>query len=975
MPEAIVAAVVDAALAAGVEEATIAAIGEFIATYGTTLQVASAVYTLRSQQLRSERAARDAHNASLKDRYVMVRGTTEPRQMVLGRQRVSGPIGFIKSYGTKNEHLVYTVLLAAHEVDAIETIYFDDEPVVLDGSGNVTGIRRTDEFSIAAATGTFTISSLAQTGTVTAVAKYGTTTTTLTVTGVTGTSVSVSGASSSATGLLVITYQPDPCPFVPSVVSSTTEYFTPGANPATFTLASAPAGTVTGTQSTGTGIDQQDITVTASMAGLVATFTGVTPGVQCAVSYQSAAAGYRARVRKYLGAPGQAADSAMVSNLGGVWTSAHVGTGLAYLVVELDYDPDSFPGGIPNVSAVVRGLKCYDPRSGTTTWTENPALLMRAYAIHPLGGRQAATAIDDAVISTAATVCDTSINYVVGTATHTRATYTAGLVAKSGTRPSDVLNDLAQAMGGRWCMVDGTLKIRAGAYTAPVMALDASWLHEGGGVTVTPGRNRMDVINAVTGTFADEAADYKVLAYPKVIASAYVTTDGTELPTDMQMAGVTFTGQAQYIAACALRYARSALTVKMTCNLRAYQLEPFDVITVTLDRFGWSSKTFEVLDTSWTIEGGIELTLKAIDSSIWAIDSAYTAGVPAANTRLPSPWDIPAIAGLSAVSNSTTVQKQPDGSNKARILSSWTLVQDQRVTQGGSVELKWGLATKPEAEWQSVICAGGQTSAYLDPVHVGASYIVKARTVTSIAVSPWCSHVLCAVSNTSAFGGTVDFATGVTGSTKPANNATVNRVTYSSSAPGSPVDGDMWVDTSTAPYVIKVRVSGAWQTGANLSTGALAQLNSVDTAQIVAGAATGVVVATVSSFSLASPSHTPDGEAYRDAVVSITYTPSVTGDILISLSALWDYVPMSIFLELTGGINISGSWAAANDSVSEFVRAPSTGLQYNGSVNTTRRFSCTSGVSYTFVFLAKYYGTSDVVNMTNVEMRLEAIKR
>lgn len=728
------------------------------AAVATAVQVASAVYTLRSQQSRAERAARDSYNASLKDRYVMVRSATDPRQLVLGRQRVSGPIGFIKSYGTKNEHLVYTVLLAAHEVDAIETIYFDDEPVVIDGAGNVIGVQRQDEYSIAAATGTFTISSTPKSGTVTAVAKYGTTITTLTVTGVTGTSVSVSGANPSATGLLVITYQPDPCPFVPNVVASTVEYFTPGSDPATFTLATAPGGTVTGTQSTGAGVTQQDITITASMAGLVATFTGVTPGVQCAVSYQSAAAGYRARVRKYTGAAGQTADATMIANLGGVWTSAHVGVGLAYLVVELDYDADSFPGGLPNVSAVVRGLRCYDPRSGATAWTENPALLMRAYAIHTLGGRQAVATIDDTSISASANVCDASLGYVVGSATFTRATYTAGLVARSGTRPSDVLNDLAQAMGGRWCMVDGMLKVKAGTYTAPVLALDASWLHEGGAVTVTPGRNRMDVINAATGTFADESSDYKVLPFPKIIAAAYVTTDGTELPADMQMSAVTFSGQAQYVAACALRYARAALTVKLTCNLRAYQCEPFDVITVMLDRFGWVSKTFEVLDTSWTIEGGIELTLKAIDASIWAIDAAYTAGVPAANTRLPSPWDIPVIAGLSAVSNSATVQKQPDGSNKARILASWTLVQDQRVTQSGSVELKWGLATRPEAEWQSVICAGGQTSAYLDPVHVGSSYIVKARTVTSIAVSPWCAHVLCAVANTSAFGGIVDTA-------------------------------------------------------------------------------------------------------------------------------------------------------------------------------------------------------------------------
>lgn len=48
--------------------------------------------------------------------------------------------------------------------------------------------------------------------------------------------------------------------------------------------------------------------------------------------------------------------------------------------------------------------------------------------------------------------------------------------------------------------------------------------------------------------------------------------------------------------------------------------------------------------------------------------------------------------------------------------------------------------------------------------------------------------------------------------------ATKNIVTWSAGAPGSPANGDVWVDTSTTPYVTKVRVSGAWQIAANHTT-------------------------------------------------------------------------------------------------------------------------------------------------------------
>ena len=58
----------------------------------------------------------------------------------------------------------------------------------------------------------------------------------------------------------------------------------------------------------------------------------------------------------------------------------------------------------------------------------------------------------------------------------------------------------------------------------------------------------------------------------------------------------------------------------------------------------------------------------------------------------------------------------------------------------------------------------------------------------------------------------------VGGSGRPADNATVNIVTYSSTAPSSPVNGDMWVDTSVTPLLVKVRAGGAWLVGANYST-------------------------------------------------------------------------------------------------------------------------------------------------------------
>lgn len=51
----------------------------------------------------------------------------------------------------------------------------------------------------------------------------------------------------------------------------------------------------------------------------------------------------------------------------------------------------------------------------------------------------------------------------------------------------------------------------------------------------------------------------------------------------------------------------------------------------------------------------------------------------------------------------------------------------------------------------------------------------------------------------------------VSGSGKPADNATKNVLTYSPTAPGSPTDGDIWIDTSVTPRTIRMRLGGTWQ--------------------------------------------------------------------------------------------------------------------------------------------------------------------
>jgi hypothetical protein len=114
-----------------------------------------------------------------------------------------------------------------------------------------------------------------------------------------------------------------------------------------------------------------------------------------------------------------------------------------------------------------------------------------------------------------------------------------------------------------------------------------------------------------------------------------------------------------------------------------------------------------------------------------------------------------------------------------------------------------------------------------------------------------------------------------------AEGATVNRMYWQNSAPESAVDGDVWADTSSSPVVLYLRVSGSWVSAANLSTGQLAQLDSVATAQIGANAATEVLTPSTSSGTY------PKAVISRSILGGIVFTPAVdcVAEVTVELDA------------------------------------------------------------------------------------------
>jgi len=386
-------------------------------------------------------------------------------------------------------------------------------------------------------------------------------------------------------------------------------------------------------------------------------------------------------IRKHLGTAGDPAEVQLVAQSAGKWTAAHRLAGIAYLYIRLDYSQDIFPGGIPNVKALVKGKKLYDPRSGLTVWSNNQALVVRDYLVTPaLAGGLGVTAseVDDTQISAAANICDEAVTLADAS---TQVRYTADGTVDTSRRPLDIMADLLSAGAGVLTYPQGVFKIWPGAYAAPAVTLTASDLR--GPVQLTTRMGRRDLFNAVKGTYSNPANFWQPSDFPQVSNATYATQDGGDVITrDINLPFTTDAIRAQRIAKINLEKSRQGMTVALPCNMRqAFGLAMWDTVSVTLSQLGWSAKVFRVVQWQLAADGlGVDITLREESAASYAWTSGDATVVDAApDTNLPSPFLV-AAPGAPTVTESLYTTTGSAGV-KSRVVVSWAASADAFVRQ------------------------------------------------------------------------------------------------------------------------------------------------------------------------------------------------------------------------------------------------------------------------------------------------------
>lgn len=466
--------------------------------------------------------------------------------------------------------------------------------------------------------------------------------------------------------------------------------------------------------------NDQEVKTSLSDATEVSADTGTTP------DYSS-----KASITAHFGSSTQTADSNLVSRTS--FTSNHRLRGIAYLYAFLEYDQEVFANGLPNISAIVKGKKVFDPRTDTTAFSKNAALCIRDYLTDTTYGLGATTSeIDDDSFIAAANICDEDVN-VLGGGTEKR--YTMNGIVDTAKSPRAILEDMLTACNGSIYYSNGKWKIKVGAYVTPTQTLTVDELR--GAIKLQTRNSGQDQFNAVKGVFVSPENNWQPTDFPEFTSEQFEADDGGDRQyVDVRFPFTTSVSTAQRIAKQMCFRNREQLLLTAPCNLKAFEYEVGDTVYVTNERLGFDEKPFEII--SWTLSPeasddgyifGVDLVLKETSAAIYAWDEAVDEKqFEFNNTTLPNAFDLVA-PGLNVSDELRTRNEEAISVLVCDVTTSSPFVTSFEVQarKSGDVDyINLGQATGNRFE--------------LLNVEDDATYEVRARSVNSFGVrSPFTS--------------------------------------------------------------------------------------------------------------------------------------------------------------------------------------------------------------------------------------------
>jgi hypothetical protein len=447
--------------------------------------------------------------------------------------------------------------------------------------------------------------------------------------------------------------------------------------------------------------------------------------------------------------------------------------GCTYCYLKLEYDTSTFPS-FPEIKATWHGKNdILDPRTGTTGYTSNWALVVSDVIQDTTFGLGDSSVNTDQLIA-AANVCDEQVSTQLSDGS-TEAQWSCHFHYDTSTSPGDVLQTMMNAAAGRLSRIGGQWYIWPGYWQGPSFSWDQSALT--GEIEWTPYRKFRDLVNCVNGTYIAPNYPYNVAgdlydsngwysgtiqnnfpfafqptSYPQYACDTlhgysendFLIEDGNvTLPLELTQQCVLSVTQAQRAAKIVMLRNRQQGTGTLPMCLSALQMQPLDVMQFTFSALGWDEFVLEITGTNIIPsedDNGVptvryQLTVGQTDPSVYEVnpgDLLTVYDVPGQPSG--APYGVQPPTDVTAVSNSTTALVGADGSVTPRILVSWLPPADATVTQ---IILQYQLSGA--TSWLSAGSVDDSvSSAYISGVVSGQTYNVQIASLNaSGATSDW----------------------------------------------------------------------------------------------------------------------------------------------------------------------------------------------------------------------------------------------
>lgn len=224
-------------------------------------------------------------------------------------------------------------------------------------------------------------------------------------------------------------------------------------------------------------------------------------------------------------------------------------------------------------------------------------------------------------------------------------------------------------------------------------------------ISVQVRRESRDIFNSVRGVFISPDHDWQPTDFPPFSETEWIEEDQFErIWTDLEYPFTISPATAQRLSKIALRRNRKQVAFQGRFKLKAWQVQPTDVVEFSHPRFNWVNKSFEVSEsrlaydedaTGSALVVGVDLTLVESDSTVYdwsADDENQINALPEVSLPVAGFVEPPTSLSTSSISRKT------NGVIVAGIELSWTSPNDATVTDGGKIVVQFKRSA--DSSWQ-----------------------------------------------------------------------------------------------------------------------------------------------------------------------------------------------------------------------------------------------------------------------------------